>query len=330
MEVRRAGLLLGSEILVLAALGVFLGTVGFGIGVLGAEPLPIAIVVLLLAGIVGSVGWLVSEEGVDEVREDPTPVAALLLLVGLLVATVLAAVLLVGQSLIGALVGLGAAGLLAWLVLDEGLESVVDQPVRVVAIFLTILVALLAIGGALGNVGFGGANLAVDPGSILAVSLIVGVVVGVAYVIFQRREEVQERAEQVAENPRPVAGGAIVAALSAALFFVALVLVGYDLVGFALGIVAVAGLVALVVLAGPDLALRHPVVVVGAFAGLILLLFVLGTVVGAAALQLGGVDLAAGPILVVIFLIGILVGAAWLGLKMLAGEDEDEGAGEAA
>lgn len=332
MEVRRAGLLIGSELLVLAALGVFLGSVGFGIGVLGADPLPIAIVVLLLAGILGSLGWLISEEGVDEVREDPTPVAALLLLVGLLVATVLAAVVLVGQSLIGALVGLAAAGLLAGVVLDDGLESTVDQPIRVFAIFLTILVALLVIGAALGNVGFGGANLAVDAGSILVVSLIVGAVVGIAYVVFQQREAVQERAEQVAEDPRPVAGGAIVAVLSAALFLVALVLVGYDLVGFALGIAAVAALVALVVLTGPDLALRHPVLVVGAFAGLILLLFVLGTVVGPAALQVGGLDLAAGPIIAVILLIAVLVGAAWLGLRLLTGGDEDapeEGAGEA-
>lgn len=330
MEVRRAGLLIGSEILILAALGIFLGTVGFGIGVLGAEPLPIAVVVLLVAGVLGSLGWLVAEEGVDEVREDPTPVAALLLLVGLLAATVLAAVLLVGQSLIGALVGLAAAGLLAWVVLDEGLESVVDQPVRVVAIFLTILVALLAIGGALGNVGFGGANFSVDPGSILVVSAIVGVVVGVAYVVFQRREAVQERAEQVAEDPRPVAGGAIVAVLSAALLFVALVLGGYGLIGFLLGGVAVAVFVALVALSGPDLPVRHPILVVGAFAGLVLLVFLASVPLGRTGLQFGGVDLALGPIIAVVVLLGVLVGAAWLGLKMLTGEDEGEETGEAA
>lgn len=330
MEVRRAGLLIGSELLILAALGIFLGSVGFGVGVLGAEPLPIAIVVLLLAGIGGSLGWLVAEEGVDGVREDPTPVAALLVLVGLLTATVLAAVLLVGQSLIGAAAGLAAAGLLAAVVLSEGLASTVDRPLFVVALFLTILLALLGVGAAMGNVGFGGASFSVDPGSILVASLLVGVVVGVAYVLFRQREAVQQRAEQVAEDPRPVAGGAVVAVLSAAAFFVAMVVAGQNLVGLALGIVAVAALVGFVALTGPDFPVRHPVLMVGAFAGLVLLLFLIGVAVGRAALQFGGIGVAPGPIITVILLLAVLVGAGWMGLKMLTGDEEPEdGSGEA-
>lgn len=331
MEVRRVGLLIGSEILILAAIGLLVGTLHPGFGQVGVRLLPIAIVVLLLAGILGSLGWLVAEEGVEEVREDPTPVAALLLLVGLLTATVMAGVLLVGQSLTGAAAGLVAAGALAAAVLREGLETTVDRPVYVVALFLSVIVALLAVGSAFGTVGFGGARfgfggarLSGDPGSVLVASLIVGVIVGVAYVLFQRREAVQERAERVARNPKPVAGGAIVAVLSALLFFIGLVLGGYGPVGLGLGVAAVAALVSLVALTGPDLPVRHPVLLVGAFAGLVLVLFGIGTGLGRAGINFGDLDVDAGPIIVVVVLLGIVVAVAWFALRMLTREKDEE------
>lgn len=332
MEVRRAGLLIGSEILLIAALGLFLGTVGFGVGTLGAEPLPIAIVLLLLAGIVGGLGWLVAEEGVDEIREDPTPVVALLLLVGLLVATVLAAVIVVGQSLLGALVGLAAAALLGGVVLNQGLADTVEEPVAGIATFLAILVGLIAVGILTGNVGFSGGNVFVDVGTVLLASAVVGVVVGIAYGLFRKRETVEEGARRVAENPRPLVGGVIVAVLSAGLFFVGMGLGGQSLFGLALGLLGVGLLVALIVLTGPDLPVRRPLLVLGAFAGLILLLFVVGMTTGRAGIHLGGVGIVAGPIIILVVLLGVLVGAAWLGLRLLTGGDEEapeEGAGEA-
>lgn len=329
MEVRRAGLLIGSEILLIAALGLFLGTVGFGVGTLGAEPLPIAIVLLLLAGIVGGLGWLVAEEGVDEIREDPTPVVALLLLVGLLVATVLAAVIVVGQSLMGALVGLAAAALLGGVVLNQGLADAVEEPIVGIATFLAILVGLIALGILTGNVGFSGGNVFVDVGTVLMASAIVGVVVGIAYGLFRKRETVEEGARRVAENPRPVVGGIVVAVMSAALFFVGVALGGQSLFGLALGLLGVGLLVALVALTGPDLPVRRPLVMVGALAGAILLLFVVGMTTGRAGLHFGGVGLVAGPIIIVIVLLGILVGIGWVGLKVLTGDVEEDEAEEA-
>lgn len=323
MEVRRAGLLIGSEILILAALGIFLGSVGFGIGVLGAEPLPIAIVVLLLAGIGGGLGWLVAEEGVDEIREDPTPVVALLLLVGLLVATVLAAVIVVGQSLMGALVGLAAAALLGGVVLHQGLADAVDEPAVGIATFLAILVGLIAVGILTGNVGFSGGNVSVDIGTVLLASAVVGVVVGIAYGLFRKRETVEEGARRVAENPRPIVGGVIVAVMSAALFFVGMGLGGQSLFGLALGLIGVGLLVALVALTGPDLPVRRPLLMVGALAGSILLLFVIGMTTGRAGIHFGGFGIVAGPIVIVIVLLGILVGIGWVGLKVLTGDAED-------
>lgn len=329
MEVRRAGLLIGSEILLIAALGLFLGTVGFGVGTLGAEPLPIAIVLLLLAGIVGGLGWLVAEEGVDEIREDPTPVVALLLLVGLLVATVLAAVIVVGQSLMGALVGLAAAALLGGVVLNQGLAEAVEEPIVGIATFLAILVGLIALGILTGNVGFSGGNVFVDVGTVLMASAIVGVVVGIAYGLFRKRETVEEGARRVAENPRPVVGGIVVAVMSAALFFVGVALGGQSLFGLALGLLGVGLLVALVALTGPDLPVRRPLVMVGALAGAILLLFVVGMTTGRAGLHFGGVGIVAGPIIIVIVLLGILVGIGWVGLKVLTGDVEEDEAEEA-
>lgn len=330
MEVRRAGILVASELLLLTALGVFLGTVGFGVGVLGAEPLPIAIVVVLLAGIGGSLGWLVAEEGADELREDPTPVAALLLTVALLTATILAAVLLVGQSLVGAVVGVAAAALLGGVVLRQGLDHAIERPAVVVAAFLATLLGLLGLGILTGNVGFSGGNVAIDVGTVLLVSAVLGLVIGIAYVLFRKRSTVEEGARRVAENPRPILGGAVVALLSAALFFVGMGIGGQSLFGLALGLVGVGLLVALVALTGPDFPVRRPLLMLGAFAGLILLVFVVGMATGRAAIHLGGVGIVAGPIIMVVVLLGVLVGVAWLGLKILTGDDEapEEGSGE--